>query len=193
MYKITGLWELWQTRYRFTSPSWRHQSLGLNKGTIEQGDNGASVCPGTWVSTAGLAAAKQQHQQRGQGTHLDPTQAEGAQGGQCLRDPALAGEPRLGAAPAHWAFICHPVFGERHGVHGTGRILHQSFYPGCQSGTTMQYGLNRPKASPRMDYSQFSCSSPSCCNLSLKNTCALFVLEGLFVPAFADRKYPISN
>ena len=80
--------------------------------------------------------------------------------------------------------------GTRHSVKRTGKILHQSFWPRSQSIAAMQHmTLTRPKGSPRMDCSQFSCSSPSCCSLSLKNTQALFVLERLFVHAFADGKY----
>lgn len=98
IYKITGLWEHWEMLQIY----WPPQTGGT---WAEQGDKGCQCLLWHWVSRAGLAAAKQQHQQQGQGTHLDPTHR--------LREPGWAvpvgswpaGEPRLGE-PQH----TEPVF-----------------------------------------------------------------------------------
>lgn len=155
----------------------------------EQGHNSANVCSGTWVRTAELAAAKQHHQEP-EGTSGSLTQAE--QGGQCLWHPGPGAQ--AGGSPSTRSLYLPPhIWGDTQcpwdGQDPAPKLLSQK--PVWQHHEV--YGRNQPKVFPSMDYSQFSCYSPSCCNLSPKNTCALFVLERLFVLASADWKYPVSN
>lgn len=195
MYKISVLWEHWCYRcyrcYRFT----HIPKLEAPLTWAEQGDNDADVCSGTWVSTAELAAAKQQHQnQRSGDTSGSHTQAEGAPGWAVPVGSWPGRGTQAGGSPQH----TEPVFATLYLEWDTASMDRQDPAPKLLSQMPVchhhaEYGLNWPKVSPRMDYSQFSCSFPSCCSLSLKNTCALFVLEGLLVAAFADWKYPISN
>lgn len=139
MYKISVLWEHWCYRcyrcYRFT----HIPKLEAPLTWAEQADNDADVCSGTWVSTAELAEPSNSTRTRGQGTHLDPTRRlREPQGGQCLWDPGLAVDPRLGGSPSTLSLYLPPcIWGEtRHPW--TGRILHQSFCPRCRSVTTTQ-------------------------------------------------------
>lgn len=175
---MTEVWDL------LTSPNCRHHSLGLNTRTQQ------CQCLLWYLSENSWAACSQAAPPGARGHIWIP---HTGRAGWAVPVASWPGAQAGGSPSTRSLYLPPHIWGDTQcpwdGQDPAPKLLSQK--PVWQHHEV--YGRNQPKVFPSMDYSQFSCYSPSCCNLSPKNTCALFVLERLFVLASADWKYPVSN